>query len=66
MQDFLISERMKEAKKLLMKGYSVETVAFRCGYGSACNFSRMFKRNFGMSPLAWKKLEHQSKARLEW
>lgn len=54
-QDFLISARMEEAKKLLLKDLSVESTARYCGYESACNFSRMFKRRFGLSPQEWKK-----------
>ena len=54
-QDFLISVRMEEAQKLLLQGVSVENTAFLCGYGDTCNFSKMFKRKFGESPLVWKK-----------
>ena len=59
-QDFLISVRMTEAKKLLLKDCSVESAAFFCGYESACNFSRMFKRRFGISPQLWKKQNFQT------
>lgn len=54
-QDYLISVRMEEAKKLLLDGVSVEKTAFLCGYEDTCNFSKMFKRRFGVSPLIWKK-----------
>ena len=54
-QDFLISVRMEEAKKLLLQGNSVEQTAFLCGYEDSCNFSKMFKRKTGKSPQMWKK-----------
>jgi len=54
-QDFLISVRMEEAQKLLLQGVSVENTAFLCGYGDTCNFSKMFKRKIGASPLVWRK-----------
>ncbi|MBE6601005.1 MAG: AraC family transcriptional regulator [Ruminococcaceae bacterium] len=54
-QEYLISVRMEEAKKLLLQGVSVENTAFLCGYEDTCNFSKMFKRRFGVSPLIWKK-----------
>lgn len=54
-QDFLITVRMEEAQKLLLQGVSVENTAFLCGYGDTCNFSKMYKRKVGESPLVWKK-----------
>ncbi len=53
-QEFLISVRMKEAQKLLLQGLSVEQTASLCGYEDTCNFSKMFKRKHGVSPLIWK------------
>ena len=53
-QEYIISVRMDEAKKLLEKGYSVAETAQLCGYEDACNFSKMFKREFGISPGKWK------------
>lgn len=54
-QDYLISVRMEEAKKLLARGYGIAEAAFLCGYPDPSNFSRMFKRRFGVSPAGWKK-----------
>lgn len=53
-QDYLISVRMEEAKRLLENGSSVEQAALLCGYEDPFNFSKMFKRRFGVSPLYWK------------
>ena len=49
-QEYIISVRMEEAKKLLEKGYSVVETALLCGYDDACNFSKIFKRECGISP----------------
>ena len=54
-QDYLISVRMEEAKRRLAQGYSVEESARLCGYEDSFNFSKMFKRRFGVSPMQWKK-----------
>lgn len=53
-QDYLISVRMEEAKQCLLNGFSVEGTAQLCGYEDASNFSKMFKRRFGISPQHWK------------
>ena len=53
-QEYLISVRMEEAKQCLRNGFSVEESAHLCGYEDASNFSKMFKRRFGISPLQWK------------
>ncbi len=53
--DYILSVRMEEAKKCLTEGFSVEETAMLCGYEDTCNFSKMFKRRFGVSPLHWKK-----------
>ncbi len=53
-QEYLIEVRMEEAKKCLLRGFSVEESAKLCGYEDTCNFSKMFKRLEGISPLHWK------------
>ena len=53
-QDYLISVRMEEAQRLLSQGKTVEEAATLCGYEDSFNFSKMFKRKFGVSPLQWK------------
>lgn len=54
-QEYLIEVRMSEAKKLLAKDCGVARTALLCGYQDPFNFSKMFKRRFGVSPLAWRK-----------
>lgn len=54
-QEYLISVRMEEARRLLSEGYGIAETATLCGYCDACNFSKMFKRIYGISPAAWKK-----------
>ena len=53
-QEYLISVRIEEARKLLSEGYGVGETAMLCGYNDACNFSKMFKRICGVSPAKWK------------
>lgn len=55
-QDYIISVRMDEACRLLSLGKSVSEAASLCGYSDVCNFSKMFKKRYGVSPLQWKKL----------
>lgn len=54
-QSYLISVRMEEARRLLAEGRGVSETAAFCGYPDACNFSKMFKRYYGVSPANWKK-----------
>ena len=57
-QEFLIAVRMEEAQRLLLVGHPVETVAQLCGYEDPCNFSKMFKRRYGVSPQFWRRSQH--------
>lgn len=54
-QEYLITVRLEESQRYLEEGFSVEESALLCGYEDACNFSKMFKRRFGVSPLYWKR-----------
>ncbi len=60
-QEYLIQVRMEEAKRLLAQGFSVEESAQMCGYEDTCNFSKMFKRKMGISPLHWKNEQTENK-----
>lgn len=60
-QEYLIEVRIEESKKLLEQGFSVEQSAQMCGYDDACNFSKMFKRKVGISPIYWKNEQMQNK-----
>lgn len=54
LQEYLIAVRMREACRQLSLGRGVAETAGLCGYADACNFSKMFKREIGMSPAAWR------------
>ena len=52
-QEYLIEVRLKEACEYLRQGFSVHRTASLCGYEDVSNFSRMFKKQFGLSPAHW-------------
>ena len=54
-QDYITYVRIKEAKRLLDEGYGVCETANFCGYPDYCNFSKIFKRECGVSPANWRK-----------
>ena len=49
-QDFLLSTRMEEADRRLREGYSVKESAHLAGYDDVSNFSKLYKKHFGLSP----------------
>ncbi|MBQ2999084.1 MAG: AraC family transcriptional regulator [Clostridia bacterium] len=50
-EQYLLRHRLSVAKRLLSETtYSVGEVAFLCGYTDASQFSRMYKKHFGISP----------------
>lgn len=51
MQEHLISVRMEVAVEHLMRGYSVKETAGLVGYADTANFSKMFKKHYGVSPI---------------
>ena len=51
-QEFLIEVRMSAASMHLRRGCSVAEAARLCGYEDVSNFSKMFKRRFGVPPSA--------------
>lgn len=53
-QAYLIRVRMEAAADLLRQGCSVADAACLAGYDDTANFSKMFKRHFGESPLYFK------------
>lgn len=53
-QDYLVRIRLQEAAQCLVRGSSVQEAAALCGYEDVSNFSRMFKRRYGISPTHWK------------
>ena len=42
--------RMREARKLLLKGEMIKQIAPELGFKQVAHFSREFKRSFGVSP----------------
>lgn len=60
-QEYLITVRMEEAKRCLLRGLSVSESAHRSGYEDVCNFSKMFKSRYGMSPGRWAQHSEEDK-----
>ncbi len=58
-QEYLISVRMEAAQKRLEEGFSVDETARLCGYEDSTNFSKMFKKQFGISPLYWQRAKNE-------
>lgn len=54
-QSFLISVRMEAADHYLRQGMSVGEAAQLCGYSDVFNFSKMFKKIYGISPVFLKR-----------
>lgn len=60
LQYHILAIRLAEAKRYLILGYAVKEVASLCGFKDVANFSKLFKREFGMNPTQWRlwDLEH--------
>ena len=54
LQQYIIDTKMKKAA-ILIKDFSVADTAKMVGYDDVFNFSKMFKKNIGVSPLKYKK-----------
>lgn len=52
--DYVEQRRMEAAKRLLMDGESVKTVAFAMGFGSPSSFTFAFRRAVGASPTTFR------------
>lgn len=54
-QEFLIHYRLERAAELIAAhGYKIRDAALYSGYTDVCNFSKMFKQKFGVSPAKYK------------
>ena len=51
-QEFLIRVRLEAAAGHLRRGASVSEAAALCGYEDTANFSKMFKRHYGIPPIS--------------
>ncbi|QLC67379.1 AraC family transcriptional regulator [Flavobacterium sp. LPB0248] len=52
----ILHYKMDLAKHILSQNrYSIEETAFYCGFSGVTHFSRKFKQEFGISPLAYRK-----------
>ena len=54
-KEYLLKVRMERAMIFLKKGYNVSTTALMVGYKDEFNFSKCFKKRFGISPKEYKK-----------
>ena len=54
-KEYIIKVRMDRAGELLLLGYSVADTAMLVGYKDEFNFSRGFKKHFGLSPSEYRK-----------
>ena len=61
-QEYIISVRMEEAARSLLCGHTVAEAARLSGYEDACNFSKIFKSRYGVSPSLWRErsLSHEN------
>ena len=54
--DFIRGIRLRKAAQLLAKGgMSISQVVYACGFGSAANFSTLFKKVYGVTPSEYMK-----------
>lgn len=54
--EYVQNARISLAKKLILKDKPMSIICFEVGYEDASGFSRAFKKNTGMTPREWKKL----------
>ena len=55
-QQFLMEQRLTAAKQLLKKGnLNCTEIALRCGFCTSAQFSALFKKKYGITPLQYKK-----------
>ncbi|WP_373495062.1 ATP-binding protein, partial [Aquiflexum sp.] len=52
---FIRYVRLVKAKEMIINsGYSISAIAYDCGFNDPAYFSRIFKQEFGVSPLVWR------------
>ncbi len=55
LQAYLLETRMRNAARYIEQGYTAAESGRMVGYADSVNFYRMFKRQMGVGPAAWKK-----------
>lgn len=56
----VIQRRLAEGKNLIAKGISMEEVSLRVGFQEYSAFYRAFKTEYGISPMQYRKMLHES------
>lgn len=55
--EYLISFRLNQAKKLLTETEdSITQISYQCGFSNSAYFGKVFKKAFGMTPLAYRSM----------
>lgn len=55
-QQFLMEQRLLACKKLLLEGkYNCTEIAYRCGFCTSAQFSALFKKRYGVTPLQFRR-----------
>ena len=55
--DWLMRERLQESARLVITtGRSIDSIARACGFGTTSNFRRQFRRHFGSTPNAYRRV----------
>lgn len=58
LQEHLIEVRLENARRLLEgTGLTCTEIAYHCGFSTSAQMSSLFKRKFGVSPVAYKKAD---------
>ncbi|REG84123.1 AraC family transcriptional regulator [Marinomonas pollencensis] len=60
---FVKSMRLNNAAKKIAEGTNVNLAAMEVGYASPSQFSREFKRMYGLSPKQWSQVQNEDKLR---
>lgn len=60
LKQYILQQKIKEAKRLLLADYSISDIAMQLGFSSQSHFQTTFKMVSGMSPGAFRKLLNES------
>jgi len=52
----LLAIRLEEVKKLIAGGMKIEAACYRCGFSDLSNFYRVFRRETGVAPGAFREV----------